>query len=112
MLIASFFVIAVALIAPGAVGIVHLALVRAVARGFAEMRNSAGSQTLVPSVVEPAMRGRVRGQFVLINRGGPALAALVMGALADRYGFALPLSLGAILWLPACLFAVLRRLTL
>ncbi len=112
VLIANLCLIALALLAFGAVDAFHLALIIVLVLGFAQVLNGAGTQTLVQSAVDPAMRGRVLGLFGLINRGGPALGALAMGALADRYGFALPLSLGAILCLLACLFAALRRRTL
>jgi predicted MFS family arabinose efflux permease len=112
VLMVNLCLIAVALLAFGAVGTFEPALLIIFALGFAQVLNGAGSQTLVQSAVDPAMRGRVLGMFGLINRGGPAVGALIMGALADRYGFTLPLTLGAILCLLAFLFAVVRRRTL
>lgn len=65
------------------------------AAGAAMVGAGVGTQTLIQLSVAPAMRGRVLALYGLIFRGGPALGALVMGALADRVGLALPIGVGA-----------------
>ncbi|HET8727553.1 MAG TPA: MFS transporter [Alphaproteobacteria bacterium] len=55
------------------------------------------SQTLLQLAVPKAMRGRVLSLFGIIFRGGPAVGALVMGALSEWVGLRLPLFAGALL---------------
>lgn len=61
----------------------------------------AGSQTLVQLTVDPDKRGRVMALFGMVFRGAPALGALWLGGLADRWGFgpaqALGCGLGAVM---------------
>ena len=46
----------------------------------------AGTQTVLQTAVDEAMRDRVLGLFRLIFRGGPALGALAMGAASGALG--------------------------
>jgi MFS family permease len=72
-------------------GIVLLAV-----SGFTQACTGTGTQTLIQSAVEDRLRGRVMSVWLVIGRGGPALGALVMGAMAEIVGFGPPLLTGAI----------------
>ena len=71
--------------------------------------SGAGSQTLIQTAVDGAMRGRVMSLYGMIIRAGPACGALLMGVLADYSGFRLPLMLGCALFLLGGIW-MLRRL--
>jgi predicted MFS family arabinose efflux permease len=60
-----------------------------------------GTQTLLQTSVDEAMRGRVLSLFGLIFRGGPALGALVMGAASELLGLQAPVAAGTIIGLIA-----------
>jgi len=42
------------------------------------------------------MRGRVMALYGMIFRAGPALGALLIGSLSERFGLRLPLAIGAL----------------
>ncbi len=65
--------------------------------GFARLIGGVSAQTLVQSVVEEHMRARVMGIYGLFFRGGPALGALIMGALSEVFGLRWPIAVGGIL---------------
>lgn len=65
--------------------------------GGAMVFNGTAGQTLVQAAVAAPMRGRVLGLYGIIFRGGPALGALVMGFLSERWGLHWPVAGGAIL---------------
>jgi MFS family permease len=69
----------------------------------------AGTQTLLQTAVDEAMRGRVLSLFGLIFRGGPALGALAMGAASEALGLQAPLTAGALIGLAAALMLWRRR---
>ena len=50
----------------------------------------AGTNILIQSSVMDAMRGRVMGGWHLLSRGAGAIGSLVMGTLAELYGFTGP----------------------
>ncbi|HYM01390.1 MAG TPA: MFS transporter, partial [Stellaceae bacterium] len=77
--------------------------------GFAMVATGIAAQTLIQSAVDPAMRGRVLGFYGLIFRAGPALNALVLGALSSEFGLRLPLAVGAILCLLVWAWARLQQ---
>src|ERR1051326_4268834 len=56
-----------------------------------------GAQTLIQASVEPQMRGRVMALYAMIFRAGPALGALLIGSLSERFGLRLPLAIGAVI---------------
>ena len=55
-----------------------------------------GAQTLIQAAVEIGMRGRIMALYGMIFRAGPALGAVLMGSLSERFGLRLPLAVGAI----------------
>lgn len=75
--------------------------------GLTMVITGAGIQTLLQLGVETEMRGRVLSIYGLIMRGGPAIGAILMGAIAEFTGLRWPLAGGALivaisaLWLVA-----------
>lgn len=65
--------------------------------GAVLVASGVGMQSVVQLAVDPAMRGRVLSLHGLIFRGGPAIGALIMGALGDLVGLRLPIGAGAVL---------------
>ncbi|HXC91297.1 MAG TPA: MFS transporter [Stellaceae bacterium] len=55
-----------------------------------------GAQTLIQAAVEVGMRGRIMALYGMIFRAGPALGAVLMGSLSERFGLRLPLAVGAV----------------
>ena len=78
-----------------------LALVCMALAGFGMVAAGVGTQTLMQTSVEEAMRGRVLSLFGLIFRGGPAVGALLMGAASELVGLQAPLAVGCIIGLLA-----------
>lgn len=78
-----------------------VALACMVLAGFGMVVAGVGTQTLLQTSVEDAMRGRVLSLFGLIFRGGPALGALVMGAASEIVGLQAPVAAGTIVGLIA-----------
>ena len=69
-----------------------------------------GSQSLTQTVVDEAMRGRSLSVWYTITRAGPAIGALVLGALANTFGFEGPLfAAGAITAAAAALTLFIRN---
>ncbi|MBL8644478.1 MAG: MFS transporter [Rhodospirillaceae bacterium] len=50
-----------------------------------------GSQSLTQTAVEDHMRGRSLSVWYTITRAGPAIGALILGALANVFGFSAPI---------------------
>ena len=53
------------------------------------------SQTLIQSSVDDDVRGRVMSLWFVVQRAGPPLGALIMGALADWWGLSVPFLVGS-----------------
>src|SRR6516164_575098 len=56
-----------------------------------------GAQTLLQAAVDIRMRGRIMALYGMIFRAGPAVGAVLMGSLSERFGLRLPLALGALI---------------
>ncbi|MCB2107540.1 MAG: MFS transporter [Rhodobacteraceae bacterium] len=70
-----------------------------------------GSQSLTQTVVSDQMRGRSLSVWYSITRAGPAVGALGIGTLANKYGFEPPLlAAGAITAVVAALTLFMRNL--
>jgi len=95
--LSSPLVLAAALLVFVAGGSTMLALPALFVAGFAMVSGGVGTQTLLQLSVGGDLRGRVLSLYGLIFRGGPALGALVMGALSEVLGLRLPLAGGACL---------------
>jgi MFS family permease len=77
--------------------------------GFGMVAAGVGTQTLMQTSVEEAMRGRVLSLFGLIVRGGPAVGALLMGAASEFVGLQAPLAVGCIIGLVAAMLVWRHR---
>jgi predicted MFS family arabinose efflux permease len=55
-----------------------------------------GAQTLIQAAVDTRMSGRVMALYGMIFRAGPAVGAVLMGALSEYVGLRLALALGAV----------------
>ena len=69
--------------------------------GFVMVTGGVGTQTIVQTAVDEAVRGRVLSLFGLIFRSGPAIGALIMGLVSDWTGFRWPLVAGAVIGIAA-----------
>jgi MFS family permease len=63
--------------------------------GAAMTITGVGAQTLIQSAVDIRMRGRIMALYGMIFRAGPAVGAVLMGSLSERFGLRLPLAVGA-----------------
>jgi len=64
--------------------------------GAAMTVTGVGAQTLIQAAVDIRMRGRIMALYGMIFRAGPAVGAVLMGSLSERFGLRLPLAVGAI----------------
>lgn len=85
------------------------ALILVGASGFAQVVVGIGEQTLVQNASHAAMRGRVMSLYGMIGRAGPAVGALMMGALAEFFGLRWPILGGAIVMLLFWVWLLPRR---
>ena len=89
-----------AFVASGALwGTLWIALPLMVLMGTAFIMQGIGNQTLIQAAVDPAFRGRVISLYGVTVRGMPAIGALIVGAIAETRGLALPVAGGAVLCL-------------
>ena len=77
--------------------------------GTAMVITGVGAQTLIQASVEPQMRGRVMALYGMIFRAGPALGAVLMGSLSERFGLRLPLAVGAVISVVVCALTWARQ---
>ncbi len=89
-----------AFVATGALwGTLWVALPLMVLMGAAFIMQGIGNQTLIQAAVDPDFRGRVISLYGITVRGMPAIGALIVGAIAETQGLALPVAGGALLCL-------------
>src|SRR2546421_11552568 len=74
----------------------YLALPCVFVAGAAMTITGVGAQTLIQAAVDVRMRGRIMALYGMIFRAGPAVGAVLMGALSERFGLRLPLAIGAL----------------
>lgn len=79
-----------AIAALAATGEFWIGVVAAAACGYVLTVNGTGTQTLIQSSVDGALRGRVMAVFTLIYQGAPAIGAVALGTLADHFGMRWP----------------------
>ena len=89
-------VISLAILAFTASDHFYLALPCVFIAGCAMTITGIGAQTLIQAAVEIGMRGRIMALYGMIFRAGPALGAVLMGSLSERFGLRLPLAVGAV----------------
>ena len=109
IVLAYSLVLAAAVLIFAATDRVWIALPALGLAGFSMSATGISLQTLIHLAANPFMRGRVLSIHGLIFRGGPALGALLMGWLSERFGLRLPVFLGALLVIAAWFWAHLRR---
>lgn len=97
--ISSVLVLAISLLAFAATDWFWLGIVSVFVAGLAMVMLGVGQQTLIQNAVDASMRGRVMGLYGMIQRGGPAVGALIMGALSERFGLQAPIIAGAVICL-------------
>ena len=73
---------------------------------------STGTQALVQSSVDNAIRARVMSLYTMIYRGAPFIGAIVIGWAADRIGLQLAFIVAALLCVVPWLIAFARRATI
>jgi predicted MFS family arabinose efflux permease len=76
--------------------------------GFALTVVGVGEQQLLQNAVAGDMRGRVMSLYGMINRGGPAVGAFLMGAASEVAGLQWPVAVGGVICLALCLWALRR----
>ena len=86
-----------------------VALILVGVSGFAQVVVGIGEQTLVQNAADPSMRGRVLSLYGMIGRAGPAIGALIMGALAEVFGLRWPVMGGAVIMLLFLFWLLPRR---
>ena len=64
--------------------------------GFAALTFTTAANSAVQLSVEPAVRGRVMGLYILLFLGGTPVGAPLLGMLAEAYGGRSPLVLGGV----------------
>ena len=107
--VAAIALLGAALIGFAATEIFWLALPSAAVAGFALIVVGVGEQTLLQNAVDPGLRGRVMALYGMINRGAPALGALIMGTLSSWVGLQWPVIGGAAICLLIWLWARSRQ---
>ena len=101
--------LAAVLIAFAATDVFWLAVPCLAVAGFAMIVVGVGEQTLLQNAVDPGLRGRVMSLYGMINRGAPAVGALIMGSLSSWIGLQWPVAGGAAICLGVWLWARSRR---
>ena len=76
--------------------------------GFALTVVGVGEQQLLQNAVSGDLRGRVMSLYGMINRGGPAVGAFLMGAASEFVGLQWPVAVGGVLCLALCVWALRR----
>ena len=112
VVVGNLLVMAFALLAFTSTDIFWLAWPFLVISGFSLVVQGVSVQTLVQTAVAGEMRGRVIGLYGIVARGCPAIGALVMGGLSERFGLRWPLAAGAAMCLVLWLWARRRQRTM
>jgi predicted MFS family arabinose efflux permease len=107
LVLANTLVISLAILGFTATDRFYVALPCVFLAGTAMTITGVGAQTLLQAAVDVQMRGRVMALYGMIFRAGPALGAVLMGSLSERFGLRLPLAAGALV---SCGFWVYTRL--
>ena len=85
------------------------ALMAVTAGGFGMVVAGVGTQTLMQTSVDEAVRGRVLSLFGLVFRSGPAIGALLMGIASEFVGLRSPLAIGSLIGALAFVYVWQRR---
>ena len=74
-----------------------VAVIAVTSGGFGMVVAGVGTQTLMQTSVDEAVRGRVLSLFGLVFRSGPAIGAVLMGLASEAVGLRWPLAAGAVI---------------
>jgi MFS family permease len=85
------------------------ALILVCVTGFSQVVVGIGELTLIQNASDPSMRGRVLSLYGMIGRTGPAIGALITGALAEVFGLRWPVVGGVIIMLLFLFWLLPRR---
>ncbi len=85
------------------------ALICTVFLSTAQVGVNIAGQVTVQGSVRGDLRGRVMSLWGLLNRSGPAVGALLIGGLAEFWGFPLPLLVGVAVSAVVAIFVFTRR---
>jgi MFS family permease len=96
VVLGNTLVISLAILAFTATDQFYVALPCVFLAGCAMTITGIGAQTLIQAAVDIGMRGRIMALYGMIFRAGPALGAVLMGSLSERFGLRLPLAIGAV----------------
>jgi predicted MFS family arabinose efflux permease len=107
LVLANTLVISLAILAFTATDRFALALPCVFVAGTAMTITGIGAQTLLQASVDVRMRGRIMALYGMIFRAGPAVGAVLMGSLSERFGLRLPLAVGALV---SCVFWLVTRI--
>jgi len=86
-----------------------VAIIAVTVGGFGMVVAGVGTQTLMQTSVDDALRGRVLSLFGLVFRSGPAIGALFMGLASELVGLRWPLAIGSLMGAVAFLYVWQRR---
>lgn len=108
VVIRNIALMSVAIAALAATDIFWFGVAAAVVCGYVLTVNGTGTQALIQSAVDGALRGRVMAVFTLIYQGAPAVGAVALGTLADHFGMRWPFFGGAAVCLAVWLWMARR----
>lgn len=108
VVIRNIALMSVAIAALAATDIFWFGIAAAAVCGYVLTVNGTGTQALIQSAVDGALRGRVMAVFTLIYQGAPAIGAVVLGTLADHFGMRWPFFGGAAVCLAVWLWMMQR----
>ncbi len=77
--------------------------------GGAGVVGATGAQTLMQHSVDGGMRGRVMSLYGVVHRGGPAVGAMAMGAMADLISIRVAVGAGAVVCIGAWFWFIRRQ---
>jgi MFS family permease len=107
LVLANTLMISLSILAFTATDRFYFALPCVFIAGTAMTITGVGAQTLIQAAVDIRMRGRIMALYGMIFRAGPAVGAVLMGSLSERFGLRLPLAVGALV---SCGFWVWTRI--
>lgn len=115
--LAETAMLAALLIAVSALGLAlspafWVAMLAVTSGGFGMVVAGVGTQTLMQTTVDDAVRGRVLSLFGLVFRSGPAIGALLMGLASELIGLRWPLAIGSVIGALAFSYVWQRRRTI
>lgn len=108
VVIRNIALMSVAIAALAATDIFWFGIAAAAVCGYVLTVNGTGTQALIQSAVDGALRGRVMAVFTLIYQGAPAIGAVALGTLADHFGMRWPFFGGAAICLAVWLWMMQR----